>query len=73
MLGNDGVKIWGVSPGFLATGLNDSTPEQLREVSGRLFLGVNVFFCSYRAKREIDALTFEIGFFPHSWARSIRR
>ena len=33
VLGNDGVKIWAVSPGFLATGLNDSTPEKLKAVS----------------------------------------
>ena len=32
ILKNDGVRVWCVSPGFLATGLNASEPEQLKKV-----------------------------------------
>ena len=31
MLKEDGVKVWGISPGFLATGLNNIGPEQLKK------------------------------------------
>ena len=32
ILRNDGVKVWAVSPGFLATGLGGVGPEQLKKV-----------------------------------------
>lgn len=32
ILKNDGVKVWSISPGFLATGLAGFTPEQLKKV-----------------------------------------
>ena len=35
ILKNDGVKVWCVSPGWLATSLNGFTPEQLKKVRSR--------------------------------------
>jgi NAD(P)-dependent dehydrogenase (short-subunit alcohol dehydrogenase family) len=35
ILRNDGVKVWAVSPGFLATGLGGQGAEKLKEVSSR--------------------------------------
>lgn len=37
ILRNDGVKVWAVSPGFLATGLRGVGAEQLKKVSCRIF------------------------------------
>lgn len=42
ILRNDGVKIWSISPGMLATGLGGVGPDKLRAVSiSRIFLGVS--------------------------------
>ena len=35
ILKNDGVKVWAISPGFLATGLAGIGPEKLKQVSVR--------------------------------------
>lgn len=32
LLGNDGVKVWAISPGFLATGLSNIGPEKLKQI-----------------------------------------
>lgn len=40
VLRNDGVKVWAISPGFLATNLAGVGPEALRKVSVRLFATV---------------------------------
>ncbi|MDI1489988.1 MAG: hypothetical protein OHK93_001187 [Ramalina farinacea] len=55
VLGNDGVKIWAVSPGFLATGLNDSTPEKLRAM-GALdpVIGADFTVSVIEGKRDQD-------------------
>jgi NAD(P)-dependent dehydrogenase (short-subunit alcohol dehydrogenase family) len=34
LLANDGVKVWAISPGFLATGLGGIGPEKLKQVGG---------------------------------------
>ena len=44
MLGNDGVKVWAISPGFLATGLNNVGTEQLKKVSRDVMM---IFLSSY--------------------------
>ena len=37
ILGNDGIKVWAISPGFLATGLANIGVEQLKKASGIRF------------------------------------
>jgi NAD(P)-dependent dehydrogenase (short-subunit alcohol dehydrogenase family) len=54
MLGNDGVKVWGISPGFLATGLGDVGAEQLKKVcSFEMKTFLSIANCVHRWALEI--------------------
>lgn len=56
LLKNDGILVWGISPGFLATGLGISDPERLRKM-GALDPSVGGKFVAevVEGKREADA------------------
>lgn len=44
ILGNDGVKVWAISPGMLATGLGGVGADALRKVSSSM-----LYFCEFLA------------------------
>lgn len=55
-LKEDGVKVWGVGPGFLATNLGNVSPEKVKEMGGKHpSLGGDIIRRVIEGERDADA------------------